>query len=138
MIPPSTLDAQQPDAGIVPGMVRILGLVFAGTSTDARPQMGSFLQAAFGLSATQVAGVDGADVFDLPDGSTFVVAGAGGMGAERSVGFLVEDVAAAAAELRALGIEVDAEIAANERWHYVHFRAPDGQVYELVAPRHGG
>jgi glyoxylase I family protein len=117
-------------------MVRILGLVFAGTSTDARPQMSSFLRAAFGLStAAPVAGVTDADVFDLPDGSSFVVAEAGGMGTARSVGFLVEDVASAADELRMLGIEVDAEIGANERWHYVHFRAPDGQVYELVAPR---
>jgi glyoxylase I family protein len=117
-------------------MVRILGLVFAGTSTDARSEMSGFLRTAFGLEPVPpIAGTNAADVFDLPDGSSFAVAEAGGMGAERSVGFLVEDVAAAAAELRALGVEVDAEIGANERWHYVHFRAPDGQVYELVQER---
>jgi glyoxylase I family protein len=117
-------------------MVRILGLVFAGTSTGARDPMSAFLRSAFGLRAVPVDGVVGADVFDLPDGASFVVAEAGGMGAERTVGFLVEDVDAAAGELRALGVEVDAEIAANERWRYVHFRAPDGHVYELIEARH--
>ena len=39
---------------------------------------------------------------------------------------------AATDELRAAGVDVDDEIAANERFRYVHFRAPDGRLYELV------
>lgn len=111
--------------------MRILGLAFAGTSTGARSRMSEFLQAAFGLRTVGVNGVD-ADVFDLPDGASFAVADAGGMGSERSIGFLVEGLEEAVDRLRTLGIEVDAEISANERWRYVHFRAPDGHLYELM------
>jgi catechol 2,3-dioxygenase-like lactoylglutathione lyase family enzyme len=111
--------------------MRILGLAFAGTSTGERSLMSEFLQAAFGLGTVGVSGVD-ADLFDLPDGASFAVADAGKMGAERSIGFLVEGLEEAVGRLRALGIEVDAEISANERWRYVHFRAPDGHLYELM------
>jgi uncharacterized protein len=54
------------------------------------------------------------------------------MGAtERSIGFLVDDLDAAVEELRSAGVEVDAP-ASNAEERYVHFVAPDGQVYELV------
>ena len=110
----------------------VQGIVFAGTGTAARSQMTAFARDVLGLTPAQVAGVE-ADLFDLPDGSSFAVASAGGMGAtERSIGFLVGDIEAAAQELRAAGVEVDAEISANARERYVHFRAPDGQLYELV------
>jgi glyoxylase I family protein len=109
----------------------ILGLTFAGTSTAARPQMSQFLRTTFGLQSSSVDGVD-ADVFDLPDGSSFVVADAGGMGTDRTIGFLVQGLEEAIDRLRALGLEVDSEIAENERWRYAHFRAPDGHVYELM------
>jgi catechol 2,3-dioxygenase-like lactoylglutathione lyase family enzyme len=111
--------------------MRILGLAFAGTSTGERSQMSEFVQAAFGLRTVGVEGID-ADVFDLPDGSSFAVADAGGMGSERSLGFLVQGLEEAVDRLRELGVEVDAEISANERWRYVHFRAPDGHLYELM------
>jgi glyoxylase I family protein len=74
-----------------------------------------------------------ADLFDLPDGSSFAVASPQGMGATaRSVGFLVDDIEAAVQELRAAGADVDDYISENARERYVHFRAPDGQLYELV------
>jgi hypothetical protein len=38
------------------------------------------------------------------------------------------------AELRAAGVEVD-EPAENDLQRYVHFRAPDGKLYELVEER---
>jgi hypothetical protein len=38
-------------------------------------------------------------------------------------------------ELRAAGVEVDQEISSNARERYVHFRAPDEQLYELVERR---
>jgi glyoxylase I family protein len=114
--------------------MRILGLAFAGTSTAGRSQMSQFLRATFGLQTVKVSGVD-ADVFDLPDGSSFAVADAGGMGTDRTIGFLVEGLEEAIDQLRGLGMEVDSRIAANERWRYAHFRAPDGHVYELMEPR---
>lgn len=96
--------------------------------------MSRFLRATLGLRTVNVDGVD-ADVFDLPDGSSFAVADAGGMGADRTIGFMVDGLEEAIERLRGLGLEVDTQIAANERWRYTHFRAPDGQVYELVEPR---
>jgi hypothetical protein len=50
---------------------------------------------------------------------------------ERSLGFLVEDLEVAVADLHAHGVDTDA-IAANDLYRYVHFTAPDRNVYELV------
>ncbi len=115
--------------------MEIQGIVFAGTGTTARAQMTAFVRDVLRLPPAQVAGVE-ADLFDLPDGSSFAVASVGGMGAtERSIGFLVDDLETAVQELRAEGVEVDEEISGNARERYVHFRAPDGQLYELVERR---
>jgi catechol 2,3-dioxygenase-like lactoylglutathione lyase family enzyme len=111
--------------------VRILGLVFAGTSTPHRTQMADFLRGTLSLSPAQVDGVE-ADLFELPDGSTFAVASPGGMGeTPRSIGFLVDDLDAAAAELREAGVTLG-PLSENEHDRYMHFHAPDGQIYELV------
>ena len=48
------------------------------------------------------------------------------------MGFLVDDVEQAAVELRAAGIATDDEVSSSARESYIHFRAPDGQLYELV------
>jgi glyoxylase I family protein len=112
--------------------MRIQGITFAGTGTAARPQMTAFARDVLGMRQVQVASVE-ADLFDLPDGSSFAVASAGGMGAtQRSIGFLVDDIDAAVQELRDAGADVDDEVSFNARERYVHFRAPDGQLYELV------
>ena len=115
--------------------MEIQGIVFAGSGTAARRQMAAFVRDVLGLTPAHVAGVE-ADLFDLPDGSSFAVAFPQGMGAtERSVGFLVDDIETAVQELRAAGAEVDDGISGNARERYVHFRAPDGQLYELVERR---
>jgi hypothetical protein len=122
--------------------MRILGLIFAGTSTDHRAQMVSFVAETLALprartASTPAADGTAADLFELPDGSTFAVASPGGMGhTSRSIGFLVDDLDAAAANLRAAGIVVG-PIGENERTRYLHFRAPDRELYELVE-RKGG
>ena len=111
--------------------MEILGLVFAGSATDRRPEMARFAAEVLGLERAPSGGAD-ADTFALPDGAFFAVAGPRAMGdTSRTIGFLVADVDAAVAELRAAGVEVD-EPAADERHRYVHFRAPDGKLYELV------
>jgi catechol 2,3-dioxygenase-like lactoylglutathione lyase family enzyme len=111
--------------------MRILGLVFAGTSTPYRPEMINFLSNTLSLPLVQVDGVE-ADLFELPDGSTFAVASPGAMGdTARSVGFLVDDLEAAAADLREAGVEVS-PIGENRHERYLHFRAPDSELYELV------
>jgi glyoxylase I family protein len=96
--------------------------------------MSLFVRDILGLRRTQIGGVE-ADMYTLPDGSHFAVAGPYGMGdTDRSVGFCVEDLDDAIVELRAAGLAVD-EPAENDRQRYVHFRAPDGKLYELVEDR---
>lgn len=112
----------------------VLGLVFAGTATEHRAAMVEFLRATLGLEQVTDAGVE-ADLFELADGSRFAVSSPDGLGeTTRSVGFLVTSLDEVVARLRSAGIDVD-EPAANARHRYVHFRAPDGQLYELVEER---
>jgi len=114
--------------------MEILGLVFAGSATGRREVMAAFVAETLGLPRVEVGGVS-ADMFALPDGSRFAVAGPREMGdTSRTIGFRVADLDAAVAELRAAGVEVD-EPAANDDQRYVHFRAPDGKLYELVEQR---
>jgi glyoxylase I family protein len=114
--------------------VRVLGLVFAGTATGRRAEMARFVEETLGLPRVVIAGAE-ADLFALPDGSLFAVADPRGMGdTDRSIGFRVETLEDAIAELRRAGCEVD-EPAENEHQRYVHFRAPDGKLYELVEDR---
>lgn len=112
--------------------MEILGLVFAGTATEERAEMATFLADVLGLARQEVDGVE-ADLFGLPDGSAFAVAGPRGMGdTSRTIGFRVADLDAAVQELRDADVEVGEEIGVNARWRYAHFRAPDGRLYELV------
>ncbi|HEY2789795.1 MAG TPA: hypothetical protein VGI72_10080 [Gaiellales bacterium] len=114
--------------------MRVLALVFAGTATEHRAAMAAFATGTLGLERVAIGGVE-ADMFALPDGSHFAIADPRGMGeTSRSIGFLVADLDEAIAELRDSGVEVG-DPAANDRHRYVHFRAPDGQLYELVAER---
>jgi catechol 2,3-dioxygenase-like lactoylglutathione lyase family enzyme len=113
--------------------VRINGLAFVGTHTVARAAMTRFVRDVLGLASTDVSGID-ADLFELSDGSMFAIAPTDESTGERTVGFLVEDLDVACAELRAADVEVNS-IATNARFRYVHFRAPDGKLYELVEAR---
>ena len=96
--------------------------------------MAVFVQDILGLRRTQIGGVE-ADLYALPDGSHFAIADPHGMGdTDRSIGFRVEHLDDAIVELRAAGLAVD-DPAENDRQRYVHFRAPDGKLYELVEGR---
>jgi glyoxylase I family protein len=119
-----------------PGRMQSKGITFVGTRTGARSAMGTFVRDVLGLSPTKVGGVD-AEMFALPDGSTFAVTSPDGPDDIEPVrsGFLVEDIAQAAAELKASGVTVDEEIAEGTTQRYLHFRAPDGRLYELVENR---
>ena len=113
--------------------MQLLGLVFAGTATHRRQEMADFVVHVLGLSQVTVGGVD-AEFFALPDGSHFAVAAerAPGAGTSRTIGFLVDDVDAALAELNAAGITTDEPIRTEDQV-YAHFVAPDGKLYELIA-----
>jgi catechol 2,3-dioxygenase-like lactoylglutathione lyase family enzyme len=113
---------------------RVLGLAFAGSSTERREEMSAFLHDVLGLRQVDVAGAE-ADMFALPYGSRFAVASPGDMGETyRSLGFLVADLDAATRALVETGLEVG-EPAENQEFRYAHFRAPDGHLYELVERR---
>jgi len=116
--------------------VRITGITFVGTRTGVRPAMTEFLREVLRLSPSEsTAGMD-ADGFDLPDGSTFAVAAAIAPDEqERTVGFSVDDVHEARRALETAGVWVDEEVSENDRFLYLHFRAPDGRLYELVQER---
>ena len=84
--------------------MEILGLVFAGSATDRRGEMARFVRETLGLEQVPTAGAD-ADMFALPDGAFFAVAGPRELGeTSRTIGFLVADLEAAVADLRAAGV----------------------------------
>jgi glyoxylase I family protein len=116
--------------------VGIKGITFVGTRTDARSEMAGFLRDVLGLRPGVAAEGMDADVFDLPDGSSFAVAPAAEAGDDaRTVGFAVDDLDAFRERLVAAGTWVDPEVSVNERYRYLHFRAPDGLLYEVVEER---
>ena len=110
--------------------MNVRGLCFVGTRTRAGAATAGFAEDVLGLVPRSVVGSD-AVFYDLPDGSSFAVQPVEEEAEEQTVGFLVDDVVAAAAELRAAGLEVD-DVAQAGGLVYVHFRAPDGHLYELV------
>ncbi len=116
--------------------MRITGITFVGTRTDARPAMTRFVREVLGLAlAPPVEGMD-ADLFSMPDGSHLAVTpGVAPTEDDRTVGFLVDDLDAARGALLASGAEVDDEISTNAQFRYLHFRAPDGHLYELLEVR---
>lgn len=117
--------------------MRILGLMFAGTASEHREEMSLFVRQVLQLEQIAVDGVE-ADLFSLPDGSRFAVASPGGMGdTTRSVGFLVDDLDDALTVLSNAGTQIG-EATENAESRYAHFRAPDGQLYELIEHKDRG
>ena len=47
--------------------------------------------------------------------------------------FEVDDVHAAGAELEAAGVEIIGGLGRDSRWEGIHFKAPDGNLYELAS-----
>jgi len=49
--------------------------------------------------------------------------------------FEVDDVVAAREELEGAGIEIVGPVGQDRHWDWIHFRAPDGSLYELASRR---
>jgi catechol 2,3-dioxygenase-like lactoylglutathione lyase family enzyme len=112
--------------------MRIEGVTFVGTRTEARPQMAEFVRDVLGMAPAPAGGMD-AEVFAMPDGSSFAVTSTETPAdQERTVGFRVADVDQALRELRDAGVSTDDGVSSNATQRYVHFRAPDGHLYELL------
>ncbi len=112
--------------------MRITGLGWCGTRTAHEEELARFY--ADVLDLPLVHEESGLRVYGLPDGRHVEVFGPGYPGREHFdtgpvVGFAVEDLPSAVAELQAAGIELLGE--PGPTWQ--HFRGPDGNVYELVA-----
>jgi predicted enzyme related to lactoylglutathione lyase len=116
--------------------MRVTRIGWAGTRTSEYPAMVAFLQTILGLTTSQEASDFAA--FQLPEGGTFEVFGPADQDHEHFstgpvVGFVVEDLTAAVRELEAAGVELLGGQMDERGGGWRHFRAPDGNVYELTS-----
>ena len=116
--------------------MRVKGIGWAGTRTSEYSAMVAFLQGVLGLTTSQ----EGSDfaAFRLPEGGTFEVFGPRDQDHEHFstgpvVGFVVDDLTAAVRELEAAGVELLGGQMDERGGGWRHFRAPDGNVYELTS-----
>jgi catechol 2,3-dioxygenase-like lactoylglutathione lyase family enzyme len=113
----------------------IKGIVWTGVRTDRFDDMRRFLLRV--TTAPPVIDDDGFAVFNLPDGDRFEIFGPDAYEHFTTgpvVGFLVDDVDAARASLETEGIVFLAPTARSDDGNaWAHFRAPDGNVYELTS-----
>jgi Glyoxalase/Bleomycin resistance protein/Dioxygenase superfamily len=113
--------------------MRVKGIAWLGTRTERFEEMREFFvditgaapRDEQGLAVFDLASGDRIEVLDPAVGESYMVAPV--------VGFLVDDVAAARAELESRGIEFIGPIQTGAGSSWSHFRAPDGHVYELTA-----
>ena len=120
----------------------VKGLVWVGTRTEHYEEMVEFYRDALGLPLEHEEGEFAS--FRLPDGSKAEVFGASDtehthFNRGPVAGFLVDDVESARGVLEAKGIEFIGPVhewaPTGEAWS--HFRAPDGNVYEIThEPKH--
>lgn len=116
--------------------MRIIKLAWVGTRTDNAASTVDFFRDVLGLRLEQ----DEADLsmLQLADGSKVEVFGADSainrhFTTGPVVGFLVDDVVDATAELRSAGVEIVLEPGTDDSGNaWMHFRAPDGNIYELT------
>jgi catechol 2,3-dioxygenase-like lactoylglutathione lyase family enzyme len=119
--------------------MRVLRIAWLGTRTDRATAMAEFLLSTMGLQLDH-AGED-TWVFVLPGGGKVEVFGPTDTATDHFTtgpvaGFLVEDVAKATVELRDAGAEIlSGPTFAGDDIAWVHFRGPDGNVYELTQGR---
>ena len=116
--------------------MRVKGIGWAGTRTSEYLAMVAFLQGVLGLTTSQ----EGSDfaAFRLPEGGTFEVFGPrdqdhAHFSTGPVVGFVVDDLSAAVRELEAAGVELLGGQVDERGGGWRHFRAPDGNVYELTS-----
>lgn len=115
--------------------MKVLKIGFVGTRTDQPEAMARFFERVLGLRPD--GGGDDMWAFRLPDGSIAEVFGPS-LNDHLTTGpvaeFLVEDVDAAAEELRAAGVEIVFGPARSKEAGvaWVHFKAPDGNLYGVI------
>jgi catechol 2,3-dioxygenase-like lactoylglutathione lyase family enzyme len=118
--------------------MRVKAIRWLGTRTEQHDATAAFFRDVLGLPV-EVAEHD-FTVLRVPDGATVEVFGPGSeFNAHLThpvAGFLVDDLSSAAAELEAAGAEIVLPRQdGDEGRAWLHFRAPDGFVYELTQER---
>jgi catechol 2,3-dioxygenase-like lactoylglutathione lyase family enzyme len=115
--------------------VEIIKLAWVGTRTENFQATADFFRDALGLKP--VLDLPGFRVLKLPDGSKVEVFGPDSdinrhFTTGPVAGFLVDDIQSATDELRAHGVEVLLTEKDESGNAWVHFRAPDGNIYEFT------
>jgi catechol 2,3-dioxygenase-like lactoylglutathione lyase family enzyme len=117
--------------------MRVLSLAWVGTRTAEYTATVSFFADVLGLGVH--ASESDFAVLEVPDGATVEVFGRASPYNRHLThpvaGFLVSDLQEAVAELQAAGVEIVLDVQGGETRSWIHFRAPDGFVYELVEDR---
>ena len=114
--------------------MKLLGIVWAGIQTSNFSDMAAFTERLIGAPASRQE--PGFRLWSFPDGDILELYADGHkptFGHAPVVGFRVDDLDEGRARLAELGAEILSGYGPNEDGYAsVHFRAPDGNVYELT------
>jgi catechol 2,3-dioxygenase-like lactoylglutathione lyase family enzyme len=114
--------------------MNVIGITWMGVQTDRFNEMTTFMQAVIGAppSGTE----PGFALWRLPNGDLveiFADRDKPTFGTAPVVGFQVADLALATRDIEDAGAEIVSRYGPNEAgYEAVHFRAPDGNIYEIV------
>jgi predicted enzyme related to lactoylglutathione lyase len=111
--------------------MNVQGLIFAGVGTSDPEGVASFFADVLGVEVETTGDVQRL-VFANGSSVALVPPDYIEPPSDTLLGFLVDDVEAATAELAAKGIEPDGELNSGYGFRYRHFRAPDGRRFELL------
>lgn len=116
--------------------MRVHGVVWVGTRTEAFAETFAFFRDVLGVPLTEADADFGWS--KMPDSSQFEIFGPSDSAHRHfTTGpvpeFLVDDLAAALDELQSAGVEILGEPHLEGTQGWLHFRAPDGNVYGLTA-----
>jgi catechol 2,3-dioxygenase-like lactoylglutathione lyase family enzyme len=116
--------------------VRVKGLGWLGTRTEHYDEMVAFLRDVLQLRVSHEE--PGFAAFELPNGDLVEVFGPDDREHAHFttgpvVGFTVDDLDNAKAEMEAAGIEFLGAPMSSGGYSWAHFRAPDGNVYEITS-----
>lgn len=120
--------------------MNVKGIVWLGTRTSNFDAMLHLYRDVMGLQVTHEE--PGFVVMELPNGDLVEIFGDDSpyntFFTHPVAGFLVDDIAAARAEMESQGIEFIGPIEGEENgYSWTHFHAPDGFIYELTySPNH--
>ena len=114
--------------------MKVRGIVWMGVQTARFDEMTAFMGTLLGAEPPVTE--PGFALWDLPSGDLVELFAEGRkptFGTGPVVGFLVDDLEESRRDLTAAGAEIVSTYGPNEDgYEAIHFRAPDGNVYEIV------